>query len=599
MIEQIEENILEKKELSELERVWLDLILKKFSPLLNVDQKTSAERLKFWVKEKGSHLSHFFYAPSVGKIDDPRTPLLQPKVETAFKEEALDVSNESMQVKNVIKFPWEYTLTIATCMVMGIYSGFLYQNTSTSAADILSGQIESLEWLQNTLGDGAQYVADVVAELTKHCGVETNSILNVQMMIIMANMIRRLFNQSEEEKFLTGNVNYKPWIVGGLAAVGADIPLTGLAINAAAGVREKIMAYFASIASLPPYWFGSQTFLANLFPNMFSEKIDDTANKYSSNKRVLLRKTRSALAVTMCSKVYTVLFDYEQGKNTATIDEFITQLQILGAEKSAPHFKNFMCLAGFAEEISVDCDKRTNKIINLLKMTANSSASAGVAIVTLALLVNDILASYYTGRDLMSEKWGKIILGALAASLTTMSTTGFTIVSLKFIMGKIWKGELQAINVVNPKAFYFLATILTMAGLFSGGYGAYAGFTQITRLLNEIGQAELSTWLPQVFEGMGYFGSATCNIPYCIGWTQWLLGVYAEQCGDIMAKKIMHFTNASQDMAQVISNTKINHIESSLKEGIFGDYDFLKNIGISDDDLTELGILAPQSFGCN
>lgn len=548
---------------AEAETALQELVLKAFLPIVNVEKKTLKERLLTWTKEK--YVSCYgFFSSSSKEEQNPTLPLIQP----------------INQDKNTNSFSWGYSLTILLCTGIGIYSGFMYWNTSKSASELLSEQIESLEWLQKMLGSEASYVGEIIAELSKYCAVETNSVLNTQVMIIMATMIHRLLNRSEAEKFLTGNVNYKPWVAGGLTAVGGAIPFASLDLETATNIQEKIMAYFASMASLPPYWFGSQSLLSHFFPNVFSETIDNSAKNFNKSEQLALRKARNILSGKMCDKVNVVLFEYMQGKTT-TLSQFTDQFKILNQSKSKENLTALIALMRFSDEEEPKI--RANQVVEKVKLISKGTASIGISIVVLASLINDTLTAYYAGHDLTDSKVGQIMLGGLTAALSGVSITGFTLVSLKSIIEKIWNREYNVIKTINPKIFYPLAIVLTIGGIFSGGAGAYAGFSKVSRLLSDLGYKELSKWLPEVFEGIGYAGNALVNVPYCLGWAQWLLGMYAEHCRDQQVKTIMYFTGACHKLSEVVRSTKIMHIKSLLEGEVFGDHSTLEIMGMGED----------------
>lgn len=455
--------------------------------------------------------------------------------------------------------------------------------------------MENFEWLKDTFGVVAEYIIATISELISYRGVETNSILNTQVMMIMLQIIRRLSNRSEAEKFLTGNINLKPWIAGGLSALGANIPLTSLAIRTATSTFEKVTAYLSAIASMPAYWFGSRVLFSTFAPNLFSERVDDSLSLFQPREQILLIKIKNKLAARVCNKIYDVLSQYQKREDDIFLS-FENILDLLQESKSIHSLRNFIAIIAFSHESITNLAKQTAKIITLLKTLGKGVTSISITIAAIALLINNVLTAYYTGNDLLSAKWGKILLGSLTAILTGISSAGFTLFSLKEIFKKIWRGEINISKMINPKAFYFFAIILVVGCLFSAGVGGYAGFTQVQRLLTELGCSELATWLPEVFESLGFAGGAVCNIPYCLGWAQWLLGLYAARCGDPATKKLMSLVNGMREFAETINNTKILYIKSFLQNGNFGDFQFLKDFGISAEDLSELNISEPTNW---
>lgn len=465
------------------------------------------------------------------------------------------------QVHNT--FSWKYKLTLLLCSGIGIYSGWLFWNTSKAAAEIIDDQI-------SFVGDT---ISTIISELIKYCGVETSSILNTQIMIIMSNMLSDLLSRSDDEKFLTGNLKYKPWLVSCLTAVGAALPLISLNIVTASNQQNKIIAYFAAIASIPPYWFGSQFLLSSLFPSSFSKTIDDSEKHFSNKEKKLLQNARSILSSNLCNQIPRVLIEYSQSK-THALQEFKENFKKLNEVRS---IQNLIPLISFL--MSNPLEEKIDKN-NIFSKLAKGFASIGITIVSLALIINDVITAYYAGTNLVKEKSGKILLGTLAASLTGIANTGFSLVSLKSILRKIWYKDPGLIDTINPKAFTALIIVLIFGGLFSGGAGALEGYSQVGQFLSDIGSDKLSTWLPELFEIMGFVGAAVVNIPYCLNWAQWLLGIYAEKFGDSTTKTIIQFSIGCHKLADVINNTKIIYVKELMACGVFGSAAQLKSLGI-------------------
>lgn len=263
------------RQLSKTDLQFHNLVFKLFLPILQIESEE--EEKENDIKDQKNSCTRLFEYFKYNK-NYPRL---------------LNQSDELKSKHLVSGFSWQYAVTLITCTGIGIYSGWLFWNTSKAAADIIYDQLQFL-------GDNLSLL---ISELTKYCGVETNSVLNTQVMILMANMIRNLKNRSKEESFLTGKIRYKPWLVGSITAIGAALPFISLNISTAKGQTNKMIAYSTAIAGIPPYWFGSQSLLSSLFPSTFSKTIDNSEFKFSKSHKKLLQAAKSIKRkICLCQK---------------------------------------------------------------------------------------------------------------------------------------------------------------------------------------------------------------------------------------------------------------------------------------------------------
>jgi hypothetical protein len=519
---------------------FLNITLQIFSPILQFEEK----------KQNWNEIEPLSINSDAGPASTRSPLLIQPD------------QKKSSQASN--NFSWKYKLSLLLCGGIGVYSGWLFWNTSKTAAEIID---EQLSFMGDTL-------SAAISELTKYCGVATSSLLNTQIMILLLNMFSDSLYRTSDEKFLTGNLKFNSWLISCVTAVGAALPLISLNITTADNQSDKIIAYFAAAASIPPYWFGSQFLLSTLFPRQFSKTIDDSENKFSVAEKKLLQNARSILSYNLCNKIPNVLLEYSQAK-TKTLEKIKKRIENLVKVNS---IQTLTSLISFL--LSNPLEEKIVKS-NLFCHIGKGTASIGVTIVSLALVVNDVVTAYYTGTDLVNSSRGKILLGTLAAILTGIANTGFSLLSLKTIFRKIWYTDLNLISTINPKTFTALITVVIFVGLFSGGAGALEGYSQVGQLLIDIGFDKLSPWLPELFEVMGFVGAAVVNIPYCLDWAQWLLGIYAEKFGDSTTKTLIQFSAGCYKLADTINNTKIIAIKELITCGVFGSAPQLESLGVA------------------
>lgn len=539
---------------------YMNIVAEIYSPILYIPQESALERFK-------SRVGHclFFRSHSVNSLDTERSPLLHTP--------GMDSSQKNFSL-------WSNALGAIVAITSGIGGGWLFASTGTPAAELISGQIESFEWLQKTFGSSSQYVIDAIAEMIKICGVETNGILGLQVMIILIMLLRSNWRRSPAEQVLTGNINFKHWIVGAGAALGMLTPLTALAEENSMSTQAKIFTLLASIASLPAYCYGGQALLTSLFPNVFLETEDDSINGWSRNQIRNFRKRRNKMAGAIGNYLSEVLEKYQTSADKNTIlDEAKTKLSLFNRNRSKENLSDYLSLLTKKPTSNND---RTNRIIANLGIFAKSSASAGIVTVCASMTIIDLLVAYYAGEDLINNNQTRqIMLSSLAMILTAVSSTGFSLSSIKMIMHQIWHGDRNIISTITPGTFKIIATLLIIGGVFSGGMTALAGFRKVNLMLQDLAKKDpanaaifnsLQEWLPQVFEAIGFVGTAIVNIPYCLGWAQWALEMYAKLCGDKATRTLMQFVTSTQKLSEVTGKLKLGHVENLLNaDGLFSD----------------------------
>lgn len=555
------------------------LILEKFANTRNLNQKSNTERLTGWLKEKTNNCYGFFRPSTINSVAVNQPLLTTPNPDL----EPIQLATTNQHSKPI---PWCYAIALMACAGIGFYSGFIFLNTSEAVSQLLMTQINSLSEL---FGVATEYIAETITELIKYCGVETNSLVGAQIMIMLTQRLYFLGTRSAAEIELTGNLKFKSWAVGSIVAAGATLPLASLDISTAENKTETIMAYFAAAATWPACLFGGKIILQFFAPQYFSETHDDTAAQFTKPQQAVLKKFKNLMVGRLYNQLANALVGY-QNKNATTVNEFKKLLLNLKETKTNEDLKKlFDYLLLSDESIEGIATVQTSRITLALQNISKGSLIGTIGLSSLALVISDILTAYFTGSDLVSNVVGKVMLGILAAGLTSLASGGIALYSLQDVAKKIWNGEMNIIKSTDPKKFYILAIVLIIGGVFSGGAGAYAGFIKMQRLLIDLGYAELAEWIPKILETLGYTGAVAVDTPYCLAFAMWLICLYSLNTSDCLTRELLTFANDCQALASSLFNLKMGYVRDFMQSEFFGNTKTLHKLGLQFEELVTIG----------
>ncbi len=184
-------------------------------------------------------------------------------------------------------------------------------------------------------------------------------------------------------------------------------------------------------------------------------------------------------------------------------------------------------------------------------------------------------------------------MGSLSTALTIPSAGGFGVSGIlataKWLKGE--KTEQDAVKNLHPGTFLFLSGLLSVACMYSGGTGAYAGFSQFTRLLTDLGFNELAEYVPQIFEALGFAGAFGVNISYGVDLSTWLLEMYDAKFGKGIERDYVNATTGVRNLNNILANLTLENVEDLAKHGVFGDEGQLLDLGMTEEELEYIDVL--------
>jgi len=215
------------------------------------------------------------------------------------------------------------------------------------------------------------------------------------------------------------------------------------------------------------------------------------------------------------------------------------------------------------------CEDVIDLLKNISQFSKKTVLYLGLAAISLAMLINDAAAAYYAGFDLLKNPIGQKIIGIIAGICTGMSSIGLALFGINEIKDFFLEEDSDLMKSIYPIRYILLACVIAFMDIFSGGPTAAEGIKYITRALTDLGYHSVANWMPQVCEGLGFFGAGITDMPYAISLISSLLMACGEQLGDKNIKQLISYMNGCQGIAFCLENMKIEHINKLIKNNIF------------------------------
>lgn len=534
---------------------FIDEKYKKFYDINNTD--TIKKTLLHWSGSKKRQLSLFFR-----HHEEINTPLL-------YREE--EPQNFS---------PFKLLCGFGTAAALAGAGSWMLWDPSQAMADIFKTQLIALL--------ASFYVYFVFILEVFYFAVKTfcfiiNIPMSLEVMILIGQMIYYSIYRTEADKQLTGKANIALFIVSILIGYAAEWPYASIDLNSAKGNSEKTFDIVSLIISLVTYWFGGLAVLMRFFPKIFSKKVDDTLKNYTSEEIKLLTIARSHIANKFQNKVNQVLLAFQQKPRDMTILVDIRDLHFkFHRNKSRKTLQNLFIGMGFYEKQPSDlnhtatwCQKaakffKKNLACNKTNLANKAETIKGSMIIFAAInmVINDIVTAGYATADIFASPYAKVIFGSLGGILTAAASGGFTWESIKNI---VFTDSPNLAKMVHPKIYLVLAILITFIGAFSGGPSALEGIVGFNRLLKDLGCEQLLSWVPQLYEALGFIGGGLVNVPLTLNLAQrmminWIL----LNSDDYGARATVQYVDSCNAATDGINEIKLGILDEQIRKEIFG-----------------------------